>query len=116
MPARNCFILKASRSWRARLMKSGKSVLLLAVILECALCVIGDSGPRPAVVNPQRDGSKKKTVGPPKPMTIPVGIKIRGRQPETELRPLDLNVTEDGDPQAILSIRAYANSPITLAV
>jgi VWFA-related protein len=68
-------------------------------------------------MGPQREASRKKTVGPPKPMTIPVGIKIRGRQPEIELRPLDLNVTEDGDPQSILSIRAFGtNSPITLAV
>jgi VWFA-related protein len=52
-----------------------------------------------------------------KPVTIPVGIRVKGLEPEAELQMVDLAVTEDGDPQTILSIRAIGtNSPLTLAV
>jgi hypothetical protein len=54
-----------------------------------------------------------------KPVTIPLTIKINSRQlePETELQNIDLTVSEDGDPQTILSIRGVGtNSPITLTV
>ena len=62
-----------------------------------------------------QDGSGRQPSGA-KPMTIPVGLKVKSnREPEVQL--LDLNVTEDGEPQSILSIRAVVtNSPITLAV
>src|SRR5690349_20728340 len=51
-----------------------------------------------------------------KPMTIPVGLKVKSNR-EPEMQQLDLNVTEDGEPQSILSIRAVVtDSPITLAV
>jgi len=51
-----------------------------------------------------------------KPMTIPVGLKVKSNR-APEMQQLDLNVTEDGEPQSILSIRAVVtDSPITLAV
>jgi VWFA-related protein len=51
-----------------------------------------------------------------KPVTIPLTIKVKGTAPEAELRMVDLTVSEDGDPQTILSIRAMGNnSPITFA-
>lgn len=54
-----------------------------------------------------------------KPVTIPLTIKINSRQFESdeELQNIDLTVSEDGEPQTILSIRGIGtNSPITLAV
>lgn len=52
-----------------------------------------------------------------RPVTIPVGIRVKGVKPQPELQMVDdLTVSEDGDPQTILSIRAYVNSPLTLAV
>src|SRR3990172_12666038 len=52
-----------------------------------------------------------------KPMTIPVSIHVKGTEPEPELQMIDLVVSEDGDPQTILSIRAMGtSSPVTLAV
>ena len=54
-----------------------------------------------------------------KPVTIPLTIKVNSRQLESddELQNIDLTVSEDGDPQTILSIRGIGtNSPITLAV
>jgi VWFA-related protein len=59
------------------------------------------------------------TRGTGKPVTIPLTIKMNSRQvePETELQNIDLSVSEDGEPQTILSIRGMGtNSPITLAV
>ena len=53
--------------------------------------------------------------GPGKPVTIPLTIRMNSDQ-NTELTSIDLVVSEDGEPQQILSIRAIPNSPITLAV
>ena len=52
------------------------------------------------------------------PVTIPVAIRVKGRvPPESELRPVDFTISEDGQPQTILSIRAMGtNSPINLLV
>lgn len=52
------------------------------------------------------------------PVTIPVTIRVKGRvPPESELRPVDFTISEDGQPQTILSIRAMGtNSPINLLV
>jgi VWFA-related protein len=42
---------------------------------------------------------------------------VKGLKPEPELQMVDLSVSEDGDPQTILSVRAIGNnSPLTLAV
>jgi VWFA-related protein len=50
-------------------------------------------------------------------MTIPISIRVKGIKPEPELQMIDLTVTEDGEPQTVLSIRAIGtNSPLTLAV
>jgi hypothetical protein len=54
-----------------------------------------------------------------RPVVIPLTIKINARQldPETELQNVDLTVSEDGEPQTILSVRGIGTqSPITLAV
>jgi VWFA-related protein len=68
------------------------------------------------------DGSLAQVNGSPgisaRPVTIPVTIRVKGRvAPESELRPVDFTISEDGDPQTILSIRAMGtNSPINLLV
>jgi len=50
-------------------------------------------------------------------MTIPISIRVKGVKPEPELQMIDLTVTEDGEPQTVLSIRAIGtSSPLTLAV
>ncbi len=52
-----------------------------------------------------------------KPVTIPLSIRVKDSNPEIEFQTIDLTVSEDGEPQTVLSIRAMAtNSPITLAV
>ena len=52
--------------------------------------------------------------GAPRPVTIPVTIKVP--KPEVEIRVVDLMVREDGDVQTLLSIRKPSDNPITLAV
>ena len=52
-----------------------------------------------------------------RPMTIPLTIRVKGTPREVELQTVDLTVTEDGDPQTILSIRAIGtNSPLNVFV
>lgn len=55
--------------------------------------------------------------GAAKPMTIPVGIRVRGSKPQPEIQSLEISVSEDGEPQELLSIRAVGtSSPITIAI
>ena len=54
--------------------------------------------------------------GPGKPMTVPVTIRVK-EDAELELQSIDLSISEDGEPQTILSIRSIGtNAPITLGV
>jgi VWFA-related protein len=55
---------------------------------------------------------------PGKPVTIPVTIRLKEKtQSESELQNIDLTISEDGDPQTLISIRAMVtNAPITLAL
>ena len=55
--------------------------------------------------------------GPGRPVTIPLTIRVNPDESEPELQNIDLTVSEDGEPQTILSIRGIGtNAPITLAV
>lgn len=54
--------------------------------------------------------------GPGRPVTIPLTIRIK-EETEFELQNIDLTVSEDGEPQTIISLRGIGtSSPITLAV
>jgi len=98
-------------------MKNRRSVLLSIALFSClvgiswAPCSGGRAFPL------QGDSSSKKPKrGSARPVTVPVGIKVRGTKPE-ELQLLDLNVTEDGETQSMLSIRSvYTNSPMAIAI
>lgn len=61
--------------------------------------VIGNSGSR----------------GAGKPVTVPVTIRVK-EETELELQNVDLTISEDGEPQSIISIRGVGSNPITLAV
>ena len=55
--------------------------------------------------------------GPGKPVTIPLTIRVTSGDAVPELQNIDLTVSEDGEPQTIISIRGMGtNTPITLAV
>src|ERR1051325_8028938 len=56
----------------------------------------------------------RKGRGAPRPVTIPVTIKVH--KPEVEIRVVDFMLREDGDLQNLLSIRRPADNPVTLGV
>jgi VWFA-related protein len=54
---------------------------------------------------------------PGRPVTIPVIIKVNEKtEIPNELQNIDLAISEDGDPQTIISLRGFGNSPVTLAI
>ena len=70
----------------------------------------------PAFGQPQNiTGTSGTHGGPGKPVTVPVIIRVK--EEVVELQNIDLSVSEDGEPQTIISIRGMGtNSPITIAV
>lgn len=66
---------------------------------------------------PQTVATANPPRSPGRPVTIPLTIKLKESASEVELQNIDLVVSEDGEPQTILSIRGRGtNSPITLAL
>lgn len=66
------------------------------------------------LVMPVAFAQGRKGHGAPRPVTIPVTIKVN--KPEVEIRVVDFIVREDGDMQNLLSIRRPADNPVTLGV
>jgi VWFA-related protein len=91
--------------------QAGRGVLLAALICACVLT-------QASVQAQSQNGITADAAGTSaRPITIPLTIRVKGSTPEQEIRMVDLSVTEDGDPQKILYIRAMgSNSPITIAV
>jgi VWFA-related protein len=58
-------------------------------------------------------GGNGSTTRPGRPVTIPLTIRVKE---ETELQTIDLTISEDGEPQTIISVRGVTNSPITIAL
>jgi hypothetical protein len=85
-------------------------VLQLAIAAGFALLSHSAAG------QPQNMTGNGPSRGPGKPVTVPVLIRIKEKE-EVELQNVDLTVSEDGEPQTIISLRGIGtNSPITLAV
>lgn len=90
-----------------------KAVAFAALIITLGL---GHEGGAAALAQ-TRIVSGDETPSGARPVTIPVGIRVKGQKPEPELQMVDLSVSEDGDAQTILSVRAIGNnSPLTFAV
>ena len=84
--------------------------LWLSLAVGFALFTQSAFGQAPAASG---DGASR---GPGKPVIIPVTIRVQ-EETELELQNIDLTISEDGEPQTIISIRGVGtNSPITLAV
>lgn len=79
-------------------------------LFSTSFCIAND------VAHSQSSGLERTESGESaKPVTIPLTIKVKGTPREVELQAVDLTVTEDGDPQTILSIRAIGtNSPLNI--
>jgi VWFA-related protein len=95
-----------------------KTVSLLAatILMGLGSFLFVSSSPQPALAQSPAVSSANKSRAA-RPITIPISIRVKGVKPESELQMVDLTVTEDGEPQTVLSIRAIGtNSPLTLAV
>ncbi|HEU4477445.1 MAG TPA: hypothetical protein VFR80_02940 [Pyrinomonadaceae bacterium] len=95
-------------------MRIGQKGATLAALL--LMIVLIQNGLVASNAQSRSGGSGDEASGRARPVTIPVGVRVKGVKPQPELNVVDLTVSEDGDPQTILSIRSYVNSPLTLAV
>ena len=91
-----------------------KAAFLFCAILLLTMTAFG----QPQQIAGSRGTGDSGTNGNPgRPVTIPLTIRIKEEAQEYELQNIDLVISEDGEPQSILSIRGSGtNSPITLAV
>ncbi len=94
-----------------------KRVAIFAAVIALGLTSTLGLRVRPVLAQNPTVSSTSSSRSAANPVTIPISIKVSGAKPEPELQTIDLTVSEDGDPQTILSIRAIGtNSPLTLAV
>lgn len=63
------------------------------------------------------NSSNPSSRGPGRPVTIPVTIRLKEQTVEVEeFQNIDLTISEDGEPQTIISLRGFGNAPVTLAI
>src|ERR1044072_8942625 len=87
-------------------------VLRLSLAVGFALFAHSAFGQAP---NLSSNGASRGS-GAGKPVTVPVTIRLK-EETELELQNVDLTISEDGEPQTIISIKSVgSNSPMTLAV
>jgi len=92
-----------------RALKSLPAVLSL-------FAVIGAASAR-CIAQPQTTGLSPVPGSPGRPVTVPLTIQVKEADRELELQSIDLTVSEDGEPQTVLSIRSLGtSSPLTLAL
>jgi VWFA-related protein len=82
---------------------------LLQLSLIVGLAMIS----QPALGQAQSGNGANPAGGRGRPVTVPVTIRVKGE--ETELQNIDLTISEDGEPQTIISIKGIG-SPVTLAL
>ena len=96
----------------------GRLTFQLLIALSFALIAPLAFGQPPTTTG--GNGIVRGTDGSGKPVTIPVTIRTKdeaaARSEENYFQNIDLVVSEDGDPQTIISVRGITNSPMTLAV
>lgn len=91
----------------------------LAGVFAVTLCTIMFGNVAMVPAQSVDDSANLASRGPARPMTIPMTIRVKGNTPpsEMEFQTVDFTVTEDGEPQTILSIRAVGtSSPLNLFV
>src|ERR1051325_8193647 len=92
-----------------------KTLRLHLIVLQLAIAAGFGLLAQPAFGQPQGNNGDGGSRGPGKPVTVPVSIRVK--EEVVELQNIDLSVSEDGEPQSIISIRGVGtNSPITIAV
>ena len=95
-----------------------KTVAIFAAVIAVGFMWQMDAGENQVIAQNPSVSSSSGSRGSANPVTIPISIKVTGGGPETELQQIGpLTVSEDGEPQTVLSIRAVGtNSPLTIAV
>src|SRR5687767_642211 len=81
--------------------------IISTIFIAAATCNGQPQAPTPSIT----------TGRPGRPVTIPLTIHLKETQREVELQNIDITVSEDGEPQTVLSLRGFGTgSPITLAL
>ena len=87
--------------------------------LSISLFLFGNAGDSLAQSRGETVTTLASSGNPARPVIIPLTIRVKGAVPksESELQTVDLAVSEDGEPQTILSVRALGTSaPLNLIV
>lgn len=88
-------------------------LILLHLFLLVGFIAIG----QPVFAQTQSINGANTTGGPGRPVTIPVTIRVKEEaELHPELQNIDLTISEDGEPQTIISLRGFGQSPVTLAI
>ena len=98
-------------------MRLTRELKSLSVVLSL-FAVIGTAAVR-CKAQPQTTGLSSTPGTPGRPVTVPLTVRVKeaDRDRELELQNIDLTVSEDGEPQTVLSIRGLGtSSPMTLAL
>ena len=94
-----------------------KRVAIFAAVIALGLTSTMGLRIRPVLAQNPTVSSASSSRSSANPVTIPISIKVSGEKPEPELQTIYFTVSEDGEPQTVLSIRSFGtNSPLTLAV
>jgi hypothetical protein len=98
-------------------MKIVRSLQMVVPVLSM-LVVIGLVNPSDHAQTQNNTNNSNSSRGSGRPVVIPITIKTQQETPrEGELQNIDLTVSEDGEPQTILSVRGMGtNSPISIAI
>lgn len=84
------------------------------IVLQLSIAVGFALITQPAFAQTPNNNDRNASSGPGRAVTIPLTIRVKE---ETELQNIDLTISEDGEPQTIISLRSIGtNSPITLAL
>ena len=94
-----------------------KTLRLFHLVLLQLLLLLGFTAmSQPSYGQAQAINGANTSGSPGRPVTIPVTIKINDKAEIEELQNIDLTISEDGDPQTIISLRGFGYSPVTIAI
>ncbi len=86
------------------------------ILLQLFLLIGFAAMSQPSFAQPQSINGATSSGTPGRPVTIPVTIKVNEKTEVAELQNIDLTVSEDGDPQTIISLRGFGYAPVTIAI
>lgn len=86
------------------------------ILLQLMVIVVFALMSQPSFGQAQSINSATAPGTPGRPVTIPVTIKVNEKTEVAELQSIDLTISEDGEPQTLISLRGYGYSPVTVAI